>query len=173
MISEIRLDFRAILENDPAVHSKLETLLCYPGFHALVIHRISHRIWRHRKCKLIARTISQVSRFLTGVEIHPGASIGPGFFIDHGAGVVIGETAIVGNNVTIFHGVTLGGTGKEVGKRHPTVESGVTIGARATLLGSIVIGKNSKIGAGALVINDIPPNSTVVGMPPNQRVIQR
>jgi len=170
MLRKIMADFRAILKNDPAVRSKMEALLCYPGFKALVLHRISHWLWS-KKLWLAARLLSQSGRFFTGIEIHPGAIIGSGVFIDHGMGIVIGETAIVGDNVVLYHGVTLGGTGKHVGKRHPEVESDVVIGAHATILGPITIGRGSKIGAGAIVLKDVPPNSTVIGVPPAQRVI--
>ncbi len=171
MLKKIRLDFQAILKNDPAVQNKIEAILCYPGFHALTIHRISHRLWQNKTLRLPARLLSQISRFFTGVEIHPGATIGNGVFIDHGMGIVIGETAQIEDNVQLFHGVTLGGTGKNIGKRHPTVQSNTIIGAGATLLGPITIGSNSKIGAGAVVLSDIPKNSTVVGIPPTQRII--
>jgi len=171
MFSVIRSDYHAVLKSDPAARSRLEVLLCYAGFHALVIHRISHALWQYDCLKLLARILSHLSRFLTGIEIHPGASIGKGVFIDHGMGIVIGATAEVGDGVTIFHGVTLGGTGKHKGKRHPTVGAGVLLGTHATLLGPITIGANSKIGAGSVVLTDIPPNSTVVGIPPTQRII--
>jgi len=171
MLKNIKLDFNAILERDPAVKSKLEAILCYSGFHALIIHRISHKIWQH-DFKLIARILSQISRHWTGVEIHPGASIGNGIFIDHGMGIVIGETSIIEDNVTIFHGVTIGGgRGGHQGKRHPTIKSGVIIGAGSSVLGPIVIGVNSKVGAGAVVIKDIPDNSTVIGIPPSQKIM--
>lgn len=164
-------DFRAIRENDPAARSALEMVLCYPGFHALVIHRASHFLWQHH-FRLTARIFSQIGRLLTGVEIHPGASIGYGVFIDHGMGVVIGETAVVGDHVVMFHGVTLGGTGKIRGKRHPTVEDGALLGAHAIVLGPVTIGRSAKIGAGAVVLSDVSENTTVVGVPA-QRVITR
>ncbi len=171
MLKSVLADFRIIRLNDPAARSFLEEILCYSGFHALVIYRISHFLWQYPATKLLARIISQIGRFLTGVEIHPGALIEPGVFIDHGMGVVIGETAVVRNNVVLYHGVTLGGTGKNKGKRHPTIESGVAIGARATILGPITIGQNSKIGAGAVVVKNVPENSTVLGVPPAQKII--
>ncbi len=171
MFEKIRADYHAILEKDPAVRSGLEAVICYSGFHALVLYRISHFLWKYDSFKLLGRIVSQFARFLTGIEIHPGATIGKGIFIDHGMGVVIGETAIVGNNVLIFHAVTLGGTGKHTGKRHPTVGSGVVIGAHVCVLGPIVIGNNVKIGAGAIVLKDIPADSTVIGTPPTQKII--
>lgn len=170
MLEDIRSYVRAAFERDPAAKSVLEVLLCYPGVHALILHKFAHWFYRHR-CFVIARLISQVNRFLTGIEIHPGAKIGKGVFIDHGMGVVIGETAEVGDNVTIYQGVTLGGTGKEKGKRHPTIEEGVVIAAGAKVLGSFRVGKYSKIGAGAVVLKEVPPYSTVVGVP--GRVVAR
>ena len=164
MFDRIREDIRSVKERDPAARSLLEVLLCYPGLWAVWIHRIANVLWR-AKLRLPARFLSQVGRFLTGVEIHPGALIGRRLFIDHGAGVVIGETAIVASDVTIYQGVTLGGTGKQTGKRHPTVCDGVFIGNNANLLGNITIGENSRVGAGSVVLNDVPPNSTVVGVP--------
>ncbi len=155
---------RAVFERDPAAKSLLEVLLCYPGVHALVLHRLAHRLYRARLF-LPARLVSHLSRFLTGIEIHPGATIGRGVFIDHGLGVVIGETAVVGDNVTIYQGVTLGGTGKEKGKRHPTVEPGCVLGVGAKILGNITVGRGSRIGAGAVVVKDVPPDCTVVGVP--------
>lgn len=160
-------DFKAIFERDPAargVGGAIEVILSYPGFHALLSHRLCHML-HHWKIPVLPRLISQFTRFMTGIEIHPGAVIGEGFFIDHGAGVVVGETAIVGDNVTLFQGVTLGGTGKEVGKRHPTIEDNVVIGAGAKVLGNIRVGAGSLIGAGSVVIHDVPPDSTVVGVP--------
>lgn len=139
-------------------------MLCYPGLKAIWFHRVAHWLWK-RNLKLLARMISQISRFLTQIEIHPGAKIGQGFFIDHGSGVVIGETAEIGDNVTIYQGVTLGGTGKEKGKRHPTIMDNVVIGNGARILGSFTVGANSRIGAGAVVLREVPPNSTVVGNP--------
>jgi serine O-acetyltransferase len=164
MWRRIKRDIEVIFERDPAARSLLEILLCYPGFHAILLHRVAHFL--HRKgFKLLARLISQFNRFWTGIEIHPGAQIGEGLFIDHGMGVVIGETAEIGNNVTLYQGVTLGGTGKEKGKRHPTIGNNVVIGAGAKILGNITIGDNVKIGAGSVVLRDVPPNCTVVGVP--------
>ncbi|MFO7274948.1 MAG: serine O-acetyltransferase, partial [Bacillota bacterium] len=164
MFKRLRRDIEAVLERDPAARSVLEVLLCYPGLKAIWAHRIAHWLWE-RDFKLLARVISQIARFFTQIEIHPGAKIGEGVFIDHGCGVVIGETAEIGNNVTIYQGVTLGGTGKEKGKRHPTIEDNVVIGAGARILGSFRVGANSRIGAGAVVLREVPPNSTVVGNP--------
>lgn len=164
MLERLRRDLAAIKERDPAVKSGLEIVLCYPGFHAMVLHRLAHFFYR-RRFLLVARMISHINRFLTQIEIHPGARIGEGFFIDHGAGVVIGETAEIGDNVTIYQGVTLGGTGRERGKRHPTVGNNVVIGAGAKLLGSITIGDNVRVGAGSVVIDSIPSGCTVVGVP--------
>lgn len=164
MFSRIQKDIRVIFDRDPAAKSFLEVVLCYPGLHALLFHRAAH--WLYKKgFILVPRLISQFSRFITGVEVHPGATIGDGVFIDHGTGVVIGETAEVGNNVTIYQGVTLGGTGKERGKRHPTVGNNVVISSGAKVLGNIIIGDNVKIGAGSVVLKDVPPNTTVVGIP--------
>lgn len=161
---------RAVLERDPAARSALEVLLCYPSVHAMFWHRIAHWLWLH-DIKLFARMISQISRAFTGIEIHPGATIGQNFFIDHGMGVVIGETTIIGDNVTIYQAVTLGGTGKETGKRHPTIGNNVVIGAGARVLGPFTVGDNSKIGAGSVVLKEVPPNSTVVGIP--GRIVRR
>jgi len=160
----IREGINAVFQRDPAARSIWEVILCYPGFHALLVYRIAHWFYQ-RKLFLLARIISQVARFFTGIEIHPGAKIGKGLFIDHGMGVVIGETTEIGDNVTIYQGVTLGGTGKEKGKRHPTIGNNVIIAAGAKVLGSITVGDNAKIGAGAVVIRPVPPNSTVVGVP--------
>ena len=157
-------DIASVKERDPAAKSPLEIFLLYPGLHALIAYRISHKIWQWR-IPLIPRWMSQLARFFTGVEIHPGAQIGRKFFIDHGMGVVIGETAIVGDNVLLYQGVTLGGTGKETGKRHPTIGNGVVVGAGAKILGNITIGDKSYIGANAVVIKNVPANSTVVGIP--------
>ena len=157
-------DVEAARERDPAARSTAEVLLCYPGLHALWMHRAAHTLYL-RDLRLPARLVSQLSRFLTGIEIHPGARIGPGFFIDHGMGVVIGETTEIGEDVTIYQGVTLGGTGKETGKRHPTVADGVIVGTGARVLGPVVIGEGAKVGAGSIVIKDVPANSTVVGNP--------
>ena len=157
-------DARSIRDKDPAARGTLEVILLYAGFHAIVWHRISNFFWRH-KLKLIARLTSQLGRFFTGVEIHPAAKIGSGLLIDHGMGVVIGETAEIGNNCTIYHGVTLGGTGKDVGKRHPTIGNNVLIGAGAKVLGPFKVGDNSMIGANSVVLKEIEPNTTVVGIP--------
>lgn len=160
----MREDVRWVLEQDPAARSVLEVLLCYSGLHALWFHRVNHWLWV-RDFRLLARWLSQVARLLTAIEIHPGAQIGHRLFIDHGMGVVIGETSIVGDNVTIYQGVTLGGTGKEKGKRHPTIGNGVVIGAGARVLGNIRVGDNSRVGAGSVVLRDVPDNSTIVGVP--------
>jgi serine O-acetyltransferase len=160
----MREDVRSILEEDPAARSVLEVLLCYSGLHALWFHRVNHWLWVH-DFRLLARWLSQVARLLTAIEIHPGAQIGRRLFIDHGMGVVIGETSIVGDGVTIYQGVTLGGTGKEKGKRHPTIGNGVVIGAGARVLGNIRVGDNSRVGAGSVVLRDVPDNSTIVGVP--------
>jgi len=157
-------EIKTVKERDPAAKSLLEVLLLYPGLHALVLYRISHKLWEW-KIPILPRWLSQSARSLTGVEIHPGAQIGKSFFIDHGMGVVIGETAIVGDNVLLYQGTTLGGTGKETGKRHPTLGNNVVVGAGAKILGDITIGDNSYIGANAVVIRSVPPNSTVVGIP--------
>ena len=164
MFDRIREDVNSVLERDPAARSWLEVMLCYPGLWAVWFHRISHVLWRAR-LRLAARMLSQVARFFTGVDIHPGALLGRRLFIDHATGVVIGETAIVGSGVTIYQGVTLGGTGKGHGKRHPTVCDGVFIGNNANVLGNITVGENSRVGAGSVVLTDVPPNSTVVGVP--------
>jgi serine O-acetyltransferase len=164
MFNTIRRDIQSIFDRDPAARSTMEVLLCYPGLHAVWGHRISHWLWTHRR-KLLARWVSQLARGLTGIEIHPGATIGPGFFIDHGMGVVVGETAEVGANVTLYHGVTLGGTSLNKGKRHPTLGNNVVVGAGAKVLGAITVGDNSRIGANAVVVKPVPPNSVVVGVP--------
>jgi serine O-acetyltransferase len=164
MFKHLREDIKTVFDRDPAAKSWFEVLLCYPGVHALSWYRVSHWFYRH-KMFVLARYISQVNRFFTGIEIHPGAKIGRRLFIDHGTGVVIGETAEVGDDVTIFQGVTLGGTGKEKGKRHPTIGNNVMISAGAKVLGSFTVGDNAKIGAGAVVIREVPPNTTVVGVP--------
>ncbi len=163
-INKIKMDLEAAKSHDPAATGAWEIVLTYNGFHALVLYRIAHYL-HVRGFRLIARMISALGRFFTGIEIHPGAKIGYGVFIDHGTGVVIGETTEIGNNVTIYQGATLGGTGKDKGKRHPTVESGVMISAGAKVLGPITIGKNAKIGAGSVVLKDVPANATVVGVP--------
>ena len=164
MLEAIRADLAIIKERDPACRGTLEILLCYPGFHALVLHRVSHRLWR-LGLTLPARLLSQVGRLLTGVEIHPGARIGRGVFIDHGMGVVIGETSVVGDQCLLYQGVTLGGTGKQHGKRHPTLRDNVVVGAGAKVLGAITVGSNTRIGAGSVVLRDVGPDSTVVGIP--------
>ncbi|HEV2109082.1 MAG TPA: serine O-acetyltransferase [Thermomicrobiales bacterium] len=159
-----RDDIKAILERDPAARTPWEVILTYPGFHAMQFHRLASALHR-RDQKLLARIISHISRFLTGIEIHPGATIGPRLFIDHGMGVVIGETAIVGKDVTMYQGVTLGGTGKHRGKRHPTIGDGVIIGVGAKILGDVHVGDDARIGGGAVVLRDIPPGTTAVGVP--------
>lgn len=164
MFKRLKHDIRVVLERDPAARSALEVILCYPGFHAILFHRMANWLWV-REWRLTARILSTLARFLTQIEIHPGATIGDGFFIDHGSGVVIGETAEIGNNVTIFHQVTLGGTGKDKGKRHPTIGNNVVIGNGARILGPFTIGDNCLIGAGAVVLKEVPPNCTVVGNP--------
>ncbi len=164
LFGRIRDDVDSVMERDPAARTRLEVLLCYPGLWALWIHRVSHWLWRH-KLRLLARLLSQVGRFFTGVDIHPGALIGRRLFIDHATGVVIGETAIVGSDVTMYQGVTLGGTGKGHGKRHPTICDRVFIGNNANILGNVTVGENSRVGAGSVVLTDVPPNSTVVGVP--------
>ncbi|MDF2682322.1 MAG: cysE [Brevibacillus sp.] len=163
MFGQLRDDIQGVFERDPAARSTLEVVMTYSGLHAIWGHRIAHKLWKAEWCTL-ARAVSQVFRFFTGIEIHPGARIGRGLFIDHGMGVVIGETCEIGDNVTIYQGVTLGGTGKEKGKRHPTVGNDVIIATGAKVLGSFKIGDNSKIGAGAVVLQEVPPNSTVVGI---------
>jgi len=164
MFDALRRDIRAVLERDPAARSALEVLLCYPGVHALAFHRVAHRLWR-RGWLTLARFLSHVGRFLTGIEIHPAATLGPGLFIDHGMGVVIGETAEVGENVTLLQGVTLGGTSLKREKRHPTLGNHVVVGAGAKIIGAITIGDGSRIGAGSVVVREVPPNSVVVGVP--------
>ena len=164
MLKHLKGDIQAILDRDPAARNALEVILCYPSFKAVRRHRRAHWLWKHNM-KLLARLISQRTRKKTGIEIHPGATIGEGFFIDHGMGVVIGETAEIGNNVTIYQDVTLGGTGKDVGKRHPTIGDNVVIGAGAKVLGPFTVGAGAKIGASAVVLKEVPPFSTVVGNP--------
>jgi serine O-acetyltransferase len=164
VFSAIKEDIKVVFEKDPAARSSLEVILTYSGLHAVWAHRLAHKLFK-RNLLFLARVISQISRFLTGIEIHPGAQIGRRFFIDHGMGVVIGETCIIGNDVTIYQGVTLGGTGKEKGKRHPTLEDHVLVATGAKVLGNITIGKNSKVGAGSVVLQNVPPNATVVGIP--------
>ena len=166
MLDQIRADFAIIRERDPAARGPMEILLCYPGFQAISLHRISHRLWRSRlPMKLLARLLSQLGRGITGVEIHPGATIGRGVFIDHGMGVVIGETSEIGDRCLLYQGVTLGGTGKDHGKRHPTLANNVVVGAGAKVLGAIEVGANTRIGAGSVVVRDVEQNCTVVGIP--------
>ena len=166
MFDHIRADLAIIRERDPAARGWLEIVCCYPGFQAISLHRISHQLWScHLPLKLAARCLSQIGRALTGIEIHPGARIGHSVFIDHGMGVVIGETAEVGNRCLLYQGVTLGGTGKEHGKRHPTLAENVVVGAGAKVLGAITIGANTRIGAGSVVVRDVESNCTVVGIP--------
>lgn len=170
MFETLRRDIQAARDRDPAVRSTLEILFCYPGVHALWLQRLAHWFWM-RRFLFVGRFISHVNRFLTGIEIHPAARLGPGLFIDHGMGVVIGETTEVGENVTIYQGVTLGGTSLERKKRHPTIGDNVVIGAGAKILGPFTVGDNSKIGSSSVVVNEVPPNSVVVGVP--GRVIYR
>ncbi len=170
MFDNLRAEIKAIKEKDPAARSTLEIFLCYPGFWALLMHRVSHWLWIH-SFKLLARMNSNLARFLTGIEIHPGATFGKRVFIDHGMGVVVGETAIVGDDVLLYQGVILGGTSTEKTKRHPTVEKGVIVGAGAKVMGNITIGEYSKIGTGAVVLKDVPPQSTCVGVP--GRIVKR
>lgn len=164
LFQKVKSDIQSAFERDPAARRPLEVLLTYPGLHAIWGYRLAHWLWLHR-IKLIARWLSHVDRFLTGIEIHPGAVIGEKLFIDHGMGVVIGETAIIGNNVTLYHGVTLGGVSLDKGKRHPTIEDDVVIGAGGKVLGNITIGRGSRVGANAVVVHSVPPNSVVVGVP--------
>ncbi|RYI25464.1 serine O-acetyltransferase [Bacillus infantis] len=164
MFRRLKEDIEVVFDQDPAARSYIEVILTYSGVHAIWAHRLAHALFK-RKFYFWARVVSQISRFFTGIEIHPGAKIGRRFFIDHGMGVVIGETCEIGDNVTVFQGVTLGGTGKEKGKRHPTIKDNALIATGAKVLGSITIGENSKVGAGSVVLRDVPPNSTVVGIP--------
>ncbi len=164
MLEAFRRDVTAAMERDPAVRSRLEVVLCYPGVHALAFHRLAHGLWR-RQWWVLARVVSHVSRFLTGIEIHPGARIGSGVFIDHGMGLVIGETAEVGDDVTLYQGVTLGGTSLKREKRHPTLERDVVVGTGAAVIGAIRVGEGARIGAGSVVVTEVPPNSVVVGVP--------
>ncbi|MEO5365299.1 MAG: serine O-acetyltransferase [Magnetococcus sp. WYHC-3] len=164
MFGRIKKELDIIFDRDPAARGYLEVLLCYPGVHAMLFYRVAHRLWR-RDFKLLARFTSHVGRWMTGIEIHPGARIGEGFFIDHGMGVVIGETCEIGRNCTIYHGVTLGGTTWNKGKRHPTLAEGVVIGAGAKVLGPILVGANARIGSNAVVVKDVPADTTVVGVP--------
>ena len=170
MLKQIREDIHAVFDRDPAAKNTIEVVLCYPGLHAIWAHRISHYLYE-RQYFVLARLVSHVARFLTGIEIHPGATIGKGFFIDHGMGTVIGETTEIGRNVTVYQGVTLGGTGKEKGKRHPTIGDNVVVATGAKILGSFTVGNDSKIGAGSVVLSEVPPHSTVVGIP--GRVVYR
>ncbi len=170
MLSSLIADFKIIFERDPAARNWLEVILCYPGLQALVLHRFSHRLYNFG-LPLIPRILSHIGRFFTGIEIHPGATIGKGVFIDHGMGVVIGETAIIGDYCLIYQGVTLGGTGKQSGKRHPTLGENVVVGAGAKILGNILIGHDVRIGAGSIVLRDVPADCTVVGIP--GRVVYR
>lgn len=164
MFDQMRRDIRVVLERDPAARSALEVVFCYPGVHAIWLYRPAHWLWGHGWC-VTARLLSHVARFLTGIEIHPAAKLGPGLFIDHGMGVVIGETAEVGENVTLLHGVTLGGTSLMKEKRHPTLADNVVVGAGAGVFGAFTIGTGSRIGAGSVVVREVPPNSVVVGVP--------
>ncbi|ACI99021.1 serine O-acetyltransferase [Rhodospirillum centenum] len=167
MFKRLREEIDAVIARDPAARSRLEVALCYPGLHAILLHRIAHRVWT-AEWRLLGRFISHLARFLTGIEIHPGARIGRHFFIDHGMGVVIGETAVVGDNVHLYHAVTLGGTSLEKGKRHPTIQDGVIIGAGAKVLGNITVGAGARIGSNAVVVADVPAGVTVVGIPARQ-----
>lgn len=164
MFSRLREDIRTIFAKDPAARSIIEVLVCYPGLHAIVFHRMAHWMWNH-KLRLMGRLLSHWSRFVTGVEIHPGARIGKRFFIDHGMGVVIGETAEIGDDVLMYQGVVLGGTSQEKEKRHPTIKDGAVVGTGATVLGPVTIGAGARVGAGSVVINDVPPEASVVGVP--------
>jgi serine O-acetyltransferase len=164
MFEALRSDIRTVMERDPAARSATEVLFCYPGVHALAFHRLGNRLWRAGWVST-ARFVSHVSRFLTGIEIHPAAKLGPGLFIDHGMGIVIGETAEVGRNVSLLQGVTLGGTSTKREKRHPTLGDNVTVGSGAKIIGAITIGENSRVGAGSVVVRDVPPNAVVVGVP--------
>ena len=164
MFTRIREDIACVFERDPAARSTWEVITCYPGFHALLIHRLAHWLWRI-KLRWLARFVSHVSRFLTGIEIHPGARVGRRVFIDHGMGVVIGETAELGDDCTLYHGVTLGGTSWNKGKRHPTLKAGVVIGAGAKVLGPVVVGEGAKIGSNAVVVKDVPAGATALGIP--------
>ncbi len=164
MLDQIKTDIDAVMHRDPAAKTRLEAALCYPGLHAIWLHRLAHKLYL-KGWVLIPRLLNTFSRFLTGIDIHPGATLGPGLFIDHGMGLVIGETAELGSNVTLYQGVTLGGTGKEKGKRHPTIGDNVVVSSGAKVLGSFTVGSNSKIGAGSVVLKEVPPNSVVVGVP--------
>ena len=170
MLKQLTRDIDVIMQRDPAAKSRLEAALCYPGLHAIWLHRIAHHFY-NKGWIVLPRLINTFSRFLTGIDIHPGAKLGPGLFIDHGMGLVIGETAELGSNVTLYQGVTLGGTGKEKGKRHPTIGNNVVVSSGAKVLGSFTVGDNSKIGSGSVVLKPVPPNSVVVGVP--GRVVAR
>ncbi|HFD13386.1 MAG TPA: serine O-acetyltransferase [Crenotrichaceae bacterium] len=167
MFKHIKEDIQVVFERDPAAHSVFEILTCYPGFHAILIHRVSHALWKHN-WKWTGRFLSHIGRFLTGIEIHPGAVIGQRFFIDHGMGVVVGETAVIGDDCTLYHSVTLGGTSWEKGKRHPTLGNNVVIGAGAKILGPLTIGDNARVGSNSVVIKNVADNTTVVGIPARQ-----
>lgn len=167
MLKRLREDIDTILSHDPAARSRLEVVLCYPGFQAILLHRLANGVWK-KNFKLLGRFISHIGRVLTGIEIHPGATVGERVFIDHGMGVVIGETAIVGDDVTLYQGVTLGGTSLNPGKRHPTVESGVIVGSGAQILGPWTVGKGARVGANAVVLKDVPAGVTMVGIPARQ-----
>ncbi|MDD4084570.1 MAG: serine O-acetyltransferase [Acholeplasmataceae bacterium] len=164
MFNAMKEDIEVVMERDPAAKSRLEVVLCYPGLHAIWLHRIAHKLYK-KGWVLLPRLLNTFSRFLTGIDIHPGAKLGRGLFIDHGMGLVIGETAEIGINVTLYQGVTLGGTGKERGKRHPTIGDNVVVASGAKVLGSFTVGPNSKIGSGSVVLHEVPPNSVVVGIP--------
>ena len=164
MFKSIREDIASVFDRDPAARSTWEVITCYPGFHALRIHRVANWLW-HMNLRWLGRLVSHVGRFVTGIEIHPGASIGRRFFIDHGMGVVIGETSEIGDDVTLYHGVTLGGTSWNKGKRHPTLQNGVVVGAGAKVLGPIIVGEGAKIGSNAVVVKDVPPGASAVGIP--------
>lgn len=164
MLGILKKDLDTVMKNDPAARSRLEVMLTYSGFHAVMMYRFAHFLHLHNY-RLCARCVSQLARFLTGVEIHPAAELGAGVFIDHGMGVVIGETTVIGDNCTLYQGVTLGGTGKDKGKRHPTLEEGVMVAAGAKILGPFTVGRHAKIGAGSVVLKEVPPSSTVVGIP--------
>ncbi|MDD3395655.1 MAG: serine O-acetyltransferase [Acidaminococcaceae bacterium] len=164
MFKQMNEDINAVLARDPAAKNRLEVVLCYPGLHAIWLHRMAHALYK-RNWVVLPRVINTFSRFLTGIDIHPGATIGPGLFIDHGMGLVIGETCEIGSNVTLYQGVTLGGTGKEKGKRHPTIGNNVVVACGSKVLGSFKVGDNSKIGSGSVVLHEVPANSVVVGIP--------
>jgi serine O-acetyltransferase len=170
MFSRLKEEIAVVFERDPAARNAWEVITCYPGFHALLVHRLAHSLWRAR-LRWLARVVSHCGRFLTGIEIHPGAQIGRRFFIDHGMGVVIGETAEIGNDCTLYHGVTLGGTSWHKGKRHPTLGNGVVLGAGAKVLGPITVGDGARIGSNAVVVKNVPPGATAIGIP--ARIIEK